>query len=133
MFVALPHIRFALRIQPSHPITDRDGHPFRGRSARLAQTVPRWPSRPSQPRGGRLRKSARPASIDVIRALAARESKIGMDGPGGWPVNVIVSHLWRATKDQKACTQACPGVPDACAGNGRFLNFSNSRRRESSR
>lgn len=56
-----------------------------------------------------------------------------MDGPGGWPVNVIVSHLWRATKDQKACTQACPGVPDACAGNGRFLNFSNSRRRESSR
>jgi len=53
--------------------------------------------------------------------------------PGGWPVNVIVSHLWRATKDQKACTQACPGVPDACAGNGRFLNFSNSRRRESSR
>lgn len=59
-------------------------------------------------------------STEFIKVLAARETKISMDGRGGWRDNVFMERLWRTIKYQEVYLRAYVGVSEACASIGRY-------------
>jgi putative transposase len=69
---------------------------------------------------------------EFIKAPAAHEIKISMDGKGAWRDNVFVERLWRTIKYEEVCLRAYAGVSEACASVGRYLGFYNGRRPHSS-
>ena len=69
---------------------------------------------------------------DFIKALAAREIKISMDGKGAWRDNVFVGRLWRINKCEEIHLRAYAGVSEARASIGRYPGFYNSWRPHSS-
>ena len=71
-------------------------------------------------------------STDFIKALAAREIKISMDGKSACRDNVFVERLWRSIKYEEVYLRAYASVSEARAGIGRYLTFYNSRRPHSS-
>lgn len=83
-------------------------------------------------------------STDFIKALAAREIKISMDGKGAWrdnvfpngvfttPLSAMIERLWRTIKYEEVYLRAYASVSEARAGIGRYLGFDNSRRPYSS-
>ena len=71
-------------------------------------------------------------STEVIKALAAREIKISIDGKGAWRDNVFVERLWRTIKYEEVYLHVYASVLEARASIERYLIFYNSRRPHSS-
>jgi putative transposase len=69
---------------------------------------------------------------EFIKAPAAHEIKISMDGKGAWRDNVFVERLWRTIKYEEVCLRAYAAVSEARASVGRYLGFYNGRRPHSS-
>jgi putative transposase len=69
---------------------------------------------------------------EFIKAPAAHEIKISMDGKGAWRDNVFVERLWRTIKYEEVCLQAYAGVAEARDSTGRYLGFYTGRRPRSS-
>lgn len=71
-------------------------------------------------------------SADFIKALKNAEIAISMDGKGAWRDNVFVERLWRTVKYEEVYLRAYPGVSEARASIGRYLDFYNETRPHSS-
>ncbi len=71
-------------------------------------------------------------STELIKVLAAGETKISMDGKKAWRDHVFVERLWRIIKYEEVYLPAYVGVSEACASISRYLGFDNSRRPHSS-
>ncbi len=64
--------------------------------------------------------------------LIKNEIAVSMDGRGAWRDNVFVERLWRSVKYEEVYLRAYEGVSDARASIGRYLDFYNGRRPQSS-
>src|SRR6266700_2514715 len=65
-------------------------------------------------------------------ALIKNGIAISMDGKGAWRDNVFVERLWRSVKYEEVYLRAYDSVSDARASIGRYLDFYNGRRPNSS-
>jgi putative transposase len=65
-------------------------------------------------------------------ALAGNGIAISMDGKGAWRDNVLVERLWRSVKYEEVYLRAYDSVSEARASIGRYLDFHNGRRPDSS-
>ncbi|WP_298290569.1 IS3 family transposase [Novosphingobium sp.] len=64
--------------------------------------------------------------------LLREKIAISMDGSGAWRDNVIVERLWRSVKYEEVSLHAYAAVSEARAAIGKYLNFYNGRRPDSS-
>jgi putative transposase len=71
-------------------------------------------------------------STEFIKALAAHEIKISMDGKGAWRDNVFVERLWRTIKYEEVYRHAYASVSGARASIKRYPGFYNTWRPHSS-
>jgi putative transposase len=70
-------------------------------------------------------------SLDFTSTLADRGIKISMDGRVSWRDNVFVERLWRSIKYEEVYLHASESVSQAKAGIGRYIEFYNTRRPQS--
>src|SRR3981189_2978623 len=66
------------------------------------------------------------------RVLATNGIAISMDGKGAWRDNVFVERLWRSVKYEEVYLRAYESVFEARTSIGRYLDFYNGRRTNSS-
>ena len=64
--------------------------------------------------------------------LLREEIAISMDGRGAWRDNVVVERLWRSVKYEEVYLHAYAAVSEARVSIGRYLNFYNTKRPQSS-
>ena len=77
-------------------------------------------------------QSSRLTTVEFIKVLADRETKISMDGKVSSLVNVFVERPWRTIKYDEVYLRAYGNVPEARASLGRYIGFYNGRRPHSS-
>ena len=68
----------------------------------------------------------------VTDAVLERGSKMSMDGRGAWRDNVFVERLWRTIKYEEIYLKAYDSVAEARLAIGRFIDWDNQGRRQSS-